>query len=935
MPGQRWVSDMEPELGLGIVIRVANRRVSLFFRQADAIREYASNGAPLHRVRFQVGDTIRDHDNNTILVERVEETGGVITYHGAGKSLSESLLAESHSVSEPIEQLLSGQWGPGHHFDLRRRSWRARQQSSQSPLRGLLGGRLSLIPHQFFIADDIASRLLPRVLLADEVGLGKTIEACLLLHRLLITGRITRVLIVLPESLVHQWFVELLRKFNLTFALIDEDYYQSLDKTSDENPFLNEQLVICHRRFLRKQPQRKAVVDSGWDLVLVDEAHQIRPDTVDFELLSALSKATSRLILLTATPERLGVDEHFQRLRLLDPLRFPNLDSYKQEADKYRQLAELLEPLHAGKVDRGNLKKIKQLFPGAGSLIRDTIASAEDSEESTAGQLFEALLDLHGPGRQIYRNSRAVIGGFPPRRFNEVLLKGAGKDDPALELELREDWGRDDVRYDPDYQADARVRWLAAMLRDHPTEKFLVICRTRLRAVAIQTTLQNIVSVNAAAFHEGLSLVQRDRHAAWFAQKDGAQVLICSEIGSEGRNFQFCHNLILFDLPLDPDLLEQRIGRLDRIGQEKDIMIYWPVAEDAPQLTIGRWLHHGCNAFERHGHGVRLVWEKWRDRMYQLCFFRGSGSEEDLEKAISAARDDLATIEQELEGGRDRLLEWRSWHQNQGAEITAAIKEVDKSPELQRLMQGLWEHFGVAAGELGDRFYRLNAGSLKVDAFPNLPESGLTLTFQRKTAVEREDVAFLSWDHPMVSGAMDMLLGSTDGTIAAMRVASESSGTFETRVELLFVLECIAPDHLYVDRFLPSQSIHLVVDEKLELTDVDWKVIGTIAAGAEARELMENVSRETLQDMITAGQQHAEREFAELRKRAIYTARQAIQLEINRLEAIGKRDGLRPVKEINAFKAELKAVNSHIDSARVRLDAIRLIVFDDQDSVLY
>ena len=116
----------------------------------------------------------------------------------------------------------------------------------------------------------------------------------------------------------------------------------------------------------------------------------------------------------------------------------------------------------------------------------------------------------------------------------------------------------------------------------------LLICRTQRKAAAIEAALQAAHDDSRwRAFHEGLTLVQRDRGAAWFADPDGARLLICSEIGSEGRNFQFAHHLVLFDLPLDPALLEQRIGRLDRIGQHDEIQVHVPFV--AGQLTSTCW----------------------------------------------------------------------------------------------------------------------------------------------------------------------------------------------------------------------------------------------------------------------------------------------------------------------------------------------------------
>jgi ATP-dependent helicase HepA len=120
-------------------------------------------------------------------------------------------------------------------------------------------------------------------------------------------------------------------------------------------------------------------------------------------------------------------------------------------------------------------------------------------------------------------------------------------------------------------------------------------------------------------FHEGLSLVQRDRNAAWFAEEDGARILICSEIGSEGRNFQFAHHLVLFDLPLDPELLEQRIGRLDRIGQTSEIQVHVPYITGSSHEVLACWYHQGLNSFEKNLAGGRELLDRFGARVHDLA----------------------------------------------------------------------------------------------------------------------------------------------------------------------------------------------------------------------------------------------------------------------------------------------------------------------------
>src|SRR5699024_8691348 len=147
---------------------------------------------------------------------------------------------------------------------------------------------------------------------------------------------------------------------------------------------------------------------------------------------------------------------------------------------------------------------------------------------------------------------------------------------------------------------DPKVAWLTQFLKQHRTEKVLIICARRETAMDLHSWLSYQQGMNVGVFHEHMDLISRDRAAAYFAVPiDGAQALICSEIGSEGRNFQFAKQLVLFDLPRNPDLLEQRIGRLDRIGQGSDIYIHVPYFTEHAQTVLFRWYHEGMQAFTR------------------------------------------------------------------------------------------------------------------------------------------------------------------------------------------------------------------------------------------------------------------------------------------------------------------------------------------------
>jgi ATP-dependent helicase HepA len=315
--GQRWVSQAEPQLGLGLVIETDGRHITLSFPALEEERIYAANSAPLARVIYQVGDTLNDIDNNVLVVTAIEELNQLNYYlttdnDGAEHIVPESKISAQIQLSSPTQKLYSGQFDRNSAFQLCAATLHFRYQLQCSEARGLLGPRTNLLKHQIYIAHEVASRYAPRVLLADEVGLGKTIEAGMILHHQLQTGLASRALIVVPEPLLHQWLVEMLRKFNLHFSLFDKGRYNAIIEADEGNPFESEQLILCSLDLLcsDKTLMQKAC-DAGWDLMIVDEAHHLRwseeSPSIEYQAIEQLSRYCAGLLLLTATPEKVGL----------------------------------------------------------------------------------------------------------------------------------------------------------------------------------------------------------------------------------------------------------------------------------------------------------------------------------------------------------------------------------------------------------------------------------------------------------------------------------------------------------------------------------------------------------------------------------------------------------------------------------------------------
>jgi len=179
--GQRWVSESEPELGLGTIMKADGGRVAVAFNGSGETRTYAMDQAPLKRIRFRPGDKVKSQADQELTVKTVIEQAGLLIYVGDHGQLPEGELSDRVNLQGPKERLFAGSFDPSSAFALRRRSLELLHRLRQSPVRGFVGGRIDLIPHQLYVAQEVARRHAPRVLLSDEVGLGKTIEACLIL----------------------------------------------------------------------------------------------------------------------------------------------------------------------------------------------------------------------------------------------------------------------------------------------------------------------------------------------------------------------------------------------------------------------------------------------------------------------------------------------------------------------------------------------------------------------------------------------------------------------------------------------------------------------------------------------------------------------------------------------------------------------------------
>lgn len=906
LPGQRFMSETEPELGLGIIAEVAGKQVKVFFGASETERVYGLQSAPLKRVHFEDGDLIKNRDGEAMTISAVSHEEGFFIYESEeGVRWHESELNDHLAFNRPEEKLFNGHVDSAAFFQLRLKTLENLKWWETSPVKGLFGGRISLIPHQFYIASKVLERHAPRVLLADEVGLGKTIEAGLIIHQLVSTNRAQRVLVVVPDSLVYQWFFEMHRKFQLGFAAIN----QETPPEPGENPFLaNERVIVSLGLIKGSQVAQDMLAQADFDMVVIDEAHQYKKEEGSFEygLLEDLTARIASVLLLTATPEQLGMEGHFDRLRLLDPDRYNDFESFKKEVASYEKVASAVQNLLADNLEKVDIENLK------GWLSKDNFEKVFEGNLSDENKrlIIRELIDRHGTGRVFFRNTRQAMRKeydfFPKRILQPTPLKAAKTEGENVGFQ-------------------EKALWLVEFLK-RSSEKILLICHSKAQIVALEKFIKEHDSqVKSALFHSGLSLMARDRQAAYFADDQGAQILLCTEIGSEGRNFEFAHHLVLFDLPKKPDLLEQRIGRLDRIGQKADIHIHVPYIENSAEELLFEIYDQGLDSFRRFNSVGTPVFVHFSQEIHQVL----EGETQLSKDLIDRVKNYRLDLEKQLEESRDLLIELNSFNPEEGHRIIRSIRESESKGLLKDFMESCFDCFGVDVEEINEvaTFIKPN-DNMFIPHFPHLQTEGQSLTFDRREALDREDYQFLNWDHPMVREISNLIVSESYGN---MTVATrKTGGGKKSFVEAYFVTDCPAPDFLDTKRFFPPTLIRVLVDKEGEDFAEKWDK-ETLDSKLDPfdRALLEKamkIPRPMMKDLLKKCEVRAWEKAEDIVEKQRLSMVEHMEGEINRLDSLAKVNPAISEEEVDLMRALKKAMLDSSKEVRIRLEAVRLIL---------
>jgi len=471
-----------------------------------------------------------------------------------------------------------------------------------------------------------------RALLADEVGLGKTIEALMILKEYILRGMVKSTLILVPSPLINQWSEELATKFQLDFSSTEETAFHS-----GEPSFWNRPYVLASINVAKSPKNFPLVTQREWDLVIVDEAHHLKNrNTLNWKLVNSLKKRF--LLLLTATP----VENNLMELHNLATLLKPG--QLKTAAEFKREFMTSGDP-----TDPRNREGLKELL--AEIMVRNTRALAKigipprfahtvkveslDSEKA----LYEKISDLV---RMIKRDD-----GTFRRLLLQNLLEEAGSSPRAVGLSLSRLLEKSEglSRYEKEMRdAYDHCRSLEDNSKHQVLLKLIESSRDKMIVfVKYLGTLQHIAEflerqqIPYALFHGRMNSYEKEKQIGRF--KSEAGILVTTEIGGEGRNLQFCNQMVNYDLPWNPMRIEQRIGRIHRIGQEKEVMIYNLCADGTIEGKILDILDKKINMFEMVIGEIDMVLgrimgeQDFSDMIFDIWV--NSPTEEKLEKGFS------------------------------------------------------------------------------------------------------------------------------------------------------------------------------------------------------------------------------------------------------------------------------------------------------------
>jgi SNF2 family DNA or RNA helicase len=1012
-----------PTGNLGVVDDASNGRVLVRFDSGETT-QFAWPTPVLERIVYKVGDQVEtkaDHEVGVVTALAVA-AGGVLVYQinlagGASKSVIETGVRPA-VITDPIALIRAGRLSSARTANLQIAATRILFAHQYDELSSLASSRVDIKEHQVAVLHRVATTYPHRFILADEVGLGKTIEAGLILKELRARGVAKRVLVLAPSGIVGQWQYELRRKFNEPFANYNKATITVLQaENPGDNVWTLRDSVIASTSYASWDEQRrKQIALAGWDLVIIDEAHHARRtregegryrSTNLYRLAEALADPeqghSTGFLLLTATPMQLDPFELYSLIDLLDPTLFADPRDFEQHRTELKGLNLTVDRLDRwvtlDEEERSLAREgIWNLLSPVGDL-EPTLASVE----GRAG-LRSELAAKHRLSEVLIRNRKARVGGFMPRHAsvwpvemteleteayeavtgyvrtgyaqsraqkNNALgflmavfqklnssssyairqsllrriekledgLPSAAKGSEPEEDELEEGRAEDALdafmgisarqrledeigelarivqlldRIDMDSKTRALLAGLDELLPIEPDPKVLIFTQSR--------DTQDYLARHLAAsrwtvsiFHGQLDAQEKDRAVAAFRDGTGPQILLSTEAGGEGRNFQFCHNLINYDLPWNPMKVEQRIGRLDRIGQKHDVRIFNFAVRGTIEERVLDVLANRIRVFEETIGGLDPILgavESDLKHAFMLSPLEGKKALANLDEVLEGRIRNARQAERML---ADLIMDTKSYRKDEVDELLGRRGPVD-TDALKRFALGALAELGatIIRDERIPGAFELRLKGQFENNFPQFVRDGLVrrVTFDPSVARDHEDLEFLAVGHEIVDALLGYVRSKEHGARASVRVIKTSElppaegwfFTFVLEFEAVRSLKEVFAVFVNADGVVDGALADWLLDRSMRLKREDWD------------EPTLPVREETLGTAVQLASDLALARLMARQAELEVTNCERVAQERDKLERFYKYKGTAADEKVTAVRATLERLSGSVDA---------------------
>tara|TARA_Y100000768_G_scaffold386004_1_gene373393 strand:- start:241 stop:2919 length:2679 start_codon:yes stop_codon:yes gene_type:complete len=885
--GQRYYSESEPELGLGVVTQLEGKTVQILYPQSSESRTYGIQTAPLKRFSLNVGEDVSSEGVSAIITS-VKELDDIFIYVTDKGEFVESVIDADIKINGPLERLFI-QNTDGHDFYQQRyKSALATRSYQEFSYKGFLGAKIRYIPHQIFVASQVISLSSPKALLCDEVGLGKTIEALLILHALKQKELVSKVLIVVPDSLKNQWFIEMYKKFSLSSLI-----YDPLELTPEH--LAECEILIASKRDLLENEE---IARQSWEMLIIDEAHQIpfAKDELLPNTLKSINAKTYSTLLLSATPEVTGSENLFAQLQMLDPAKFSSFEDFKAKQSNFGEISKLIAEIQTTKT------------------IPKAVANYVLAEEMELApeKIVQIIVDRFGIGRNFFRNSRDHL-----QKFEKIFTD---RKPHPLPIEI-----------DKKQLSDSKVIKAKAdeiiKLISNTSEKIFIICHAKNVVMTLQKEILAHMNCNIALFHSDQSLLERDRQAAYFADPEGAQVLICTEIGSEGRNFEFAHKMVLFDLPKTPDQLEQRIGRLDRIGQNNDIEINIPYIKESFEETLFHWYSDVLGIFYKFSNAGSLFYQENKNELVSLL--EKPFDKDSVTSFIEKMQEKFKAFAHEYQTGRDRLHEIKSFNNTIAQDIITKIESFEQSNPLKAYLEDVFNLVGIEFDQLNEHSYFIGPSyNMLIPSYAGLSSEGASYTFDRDYSIKHENIDLLNWEHPLVKTAYDLFLNSNLGNLSIVQTSDMPQNLL---FEFIFGLQTSGKFRLNASVYLPYTPLRVLIDvsgqnvtQKMPKKYIDG--LNLAAADDALLQQFKNIPKNTVFDLFKKAQTIAVQKQNQFVSKALEACQEQLKTETQRLSFMYKDNTAELAEQSEKIQTKFGNYEQSIKSSQLEISALRVVV---------